>query len=413
MEVHWFCSMNNSLKYLALFITALILSGCDAVLQSPVLTPDVKIAEDAQTDFEVVERDLTMQIARESRNAPYPRLVSRTGFGSAAGTVSEYAMARASYPPTGAAGEYRIGVGDELVFAQLTEPGIASIRDFTVSGGGEETGGSYQVRPPSDQPKLMSSTGRVGSDGSVLLLGLGSIDALGRTLAEVRDEARNVLVRNGVAPNFQLEITRFNSQKVFVMGPGGGAQLPITDRGLTIREVLANGSALRGVNASANTLVRIKIQRGGTEYKFLRKDILRAGQREIYLRDGDQIVIEVAAYQPGKVYVIGGGVSPALIPIDPSRRETLADVLFSPRGVFGSSTAQRSQVYLIRGTNPVEAMKLDLTDPTRLLVASKMELRPNDIIFTPEQPLSSFNRFLLTATPLRLLVRDVVNQNIP
>ena len=51
--------------------------------------------------------------------------------------------------------------------------------------------------------------------------------------------------------------------------------------------------------------------------------------------------------------------------------------------------------------------------PTRLIVAEAMELRPNDILYVAEQPIISFNRTLTTIVPLRLLLRDIQDENIP
>ena len=42
-----------------------------------------------------------------------------------------------------------------------------------------------------------------------------------------------------------------------------------------------------------------------------------------------------------------------------------------------------------------------------------MELRPNDILYVAEQPIVSFNRTLATIAPLRILLRDIQDDNIP
>ena len=63
--------------------------------------------------------------------------------------------------------------------------------------------------------------------------------------------------------------------------------------------------------------------------------------------------------------------------------------------------------------NPVIAYHLDAQSPTRLIVADEMELRPNDILYVSEQPIVSFNRTLATIIPLRLLLRDIKDENIP
>jgi hypothetical protein len=47
------------------------------------------------------------------------------------------------------------------------------------------------------------------------------------------------------------------------------------------------------------------------------------------------------------------------------------------------------------------------------LVAAKTELRPNDIIYVAERPIISFARTLEEITPLRNLLRDIQNDNIP
>ena len=99
--------------------------------------------------------------------------------------------------------------------------------------------------------------------------------------------------------------------------------------------------------------------------------------------------------------------------IDPKTRQSLADVLFTSNGVFAASAARRSEVYLLRGSEPVRAYHLDAQSPARLMVADALELRPNDILYVAEQPIISFNRTLATIVPLRILLRDIQNENIP
>ena len=63
---------------------------------------------------------------------------------------------------------------------------------------------------------LLYRKGRVGSDGSVLLLEVGRLEANGKSLNELRSEVRNILIRNGVSPRFQLEIGEFKSQRAYL-----------------------------------------------------------------------------------------------------------------------------------------------------------------------------------------------------
>ena len=97
------------------------------------------------------------------------------------------------------------------------------------------------------------------------------------------------------------------------------------------------------------------------------------------------------------------------MPIDPSKRETLADILFTENGALSNVQARRSEVYLLRGRNPSIAYHLDAQNVSRILVASNTQLRPNDIIFVAERPIISFARTLGEITPLRILLKDARN----
>lgn len=381
----------------------LSLASCGALLQSPAIPASAHDTAGGHGEFDIVVTPLTLARARAHRSDPYPRSVVHTGIGAAARLISESSATRAVLPPNLGPVPYRLGLGDELTFAQFIEGDVVSINELVNSGNGGTTAGS-------NSDKVLSSVGRVGSDGSVLLLGLGKLELGGKTLSEARDVVRNVLIRNGIAPKFQLEITGFNSKKIFLVSNVAGSKVvPLTNQGLTLRELVAStGQGLRG-----DAVVVIRIQRGGREYRLNSEALLRPGARDIYLRDQDQVILEAMGYKPAQVYVIGGITAPTTVPIKPETRETLADVLFTPGGIYGSTTAQRSEVYLLRGTDPVQAFKLDATDATSLVVASNMELRPNDIIFVPERPISEFNRALLDITPLRLLLRDIAAKNIP
>ena len=125
----------------------------------------------------------------------------------------------------------------------------------------------------------------------------------------------------------------------------------------------------------------------------------------MYAKDGDIITTEILPYKENKVFILGG-VAPQIFKINPANRETLADVLFTSGGALSASGAKRSEVYLLRGINPVNAFHLDAQSPTRLIVADTMELRPNDILYVAERPIISFNRTLATIVPLRILLRD-------
>ena len=141
--------------------------------------------------------------------------------------------------------------------------------------------------------------------------------------------------------------------------------------------------------------------------------ILDPKTQDIWIVDGDQIELESLNYKPGQVFALSGAGSAQVVSIDPSKRETLADILFAENGALNNLLAKRSEVYLLRGKNPSVAYHLDAQNVSRILVAAKTELRPNDIVYVADRPIISFSRTLAEILPLRILLRDIQNDNIP
>jgi polysaccharide export outer membrane protein len=94
------------------------------------------------------------------------------------------------------------------------------------------------------------------------------------------------------------------------------------------------------------------------------------------------------------------------------RSMNLADVLFDEGGI-NSQFGDYAEIYVLRAeTYPqrnggLTAFHLDAGNAVNLAVATRLEIRPNDIVFVAEQPVTSWNRafsqilpqiFLSTAT---------------
>ena len=91
----------------------------------------------------------------------------------------------------------------------------------------------------------------------------------------------------------------------------------------------------------------------------------------------------------------------------------MADMLFQQNGPLSNIVAKRSEIYLLRGTKPIVAYHLNAQNVSSILVASHMELRPDDIIYVAQRPIISFSRLLSEISILRVLLRDIRNNNIP
>ena len=578
--------MIKILKISIIIIVTNSINSCSQVLQSV----ELKInAEDqaVQQEFNVIEKTLTITETRGQNNTPYPRKVLQNGRGEIARSIPEKLALLSKFPKYTAPYTYKIGIGDTITLSRLIENnrspsninhvwpkqgseeiyklGTGDSLDLTIikdsdsnnqmspvnrgSSNGGNSGPNFVINSEQND-KIINSSGRIGSDGSVLLLEVGPLDARGKTLNDLRSEVRNILIRNGVSPRFQLEISKFDSQKAYLTVNNTSKVVKLDDQRKTVKDILTAASvgfkpgiitriklqrkakeyriSLRdiysekvqdinvedgdhifvednsanisssssivdqdgniifenvgkievagfsldevqlkiesllqklpdaenafqvqiskftsqtalvnipgetggviaitdnpisleeviiqsGLNIGINSIIRINLHRQGEDYSFTLDNLLKANTPKIYLRPDDHITVEVFPYKENKVFILGA-VAPQIFKINPANRETLADALFTNGGALSSSSAQRSEVYLLRGKSPVVAYHLNAQSPTRLIVADAMELRPNDIIYVAEQPIISFNRTLATIVPLRILMRDIQNENIP
>ena len=565
--------------------SALFLHGCSKILE-PVSFFGSKqdfSTQAGQEKFEINIKSLTFKTAKKANKAPYTRQLMLTGSGSKANVLNEASFLKSNFPKNLSSPDYFLGFGDTLSFVQLNEfetkiaqwPSISKKTEYLLGAGDELTfvqsndnnlcafiamSEIGQIISEQNQNGILSSTkGVIGSNGNILLFGLGIIEAANRTLDDVRTEVRNILIRNGLIPNFQLEISKFQSQKAFVtisdniseirdneseiillnnlpislkeialsatlseynksfalikltrkaqkfrltagqlfdldapeiiiqdndhidiqiisipstnikavIGPKGNILLPgvgsisavnrtiddvheeistilvrkgikpnfqlelngfvskkayLVQKGVgskvvplknsttTLRQLILESNS---TSITPNSLAVITLKRNGQTFQMTGEQILNPKTPDIWVADRDHIVIENLAYKPGQVFTLGGAGSAQMVLIDPSKRETLADILFTGRGALNNLMAKRSEVYLLRGQSPSVAYHLDAQNVSRILVAAKTELRPNDIVYVADRPIISFSRTLAEILPLRILLRDIQARNIP
>lgn len=114
--------------------------------------------------------------------------------------------------------------------------------------------------------------------------------------------------------------------------------------------------------------------------------------------------VELGAEGDEFVYVAGEVTTPGRFPLPFENRATLADALFDAGG-WNESTGNPSQIYLLRGhdvgetVGGVTACRLDGGNAANLILATRMELRPGDVIFIAEQPITRFSRVINQITP--------------
>ena len=573
-----------------------------------------------QEDFEIDIKSLTFESARKANEAPYPRWLMLTGIGSSANVSNEANFLNSTIPPLSSDADYLLGIGDELLFTQLnefvttatqfptqpTETGyllgigdellFTQLNEFVTTatqfptqpiesdyllGVGDEltliqlnevarslkniisntpkaSDGMDNVNNGKSQPSesVLKTSGLVGTDGNILLLGLGSVQAENRSLNDIQTEVRNILIRNGLAPSFQIEITGFNSKKAYVTFPNpekifGNNMVSITNLPITLKELVINyglrpsaqdttivaltrngkkfrmtarqmfdksspsivikdedqieidevaigsiasetvvgsrgnilipglgsfkaerrslaevqaaitrslvqtgltpsfqlevtgfesksffltteaygnkvialtnsklslkeailsnmpGDDNSNIQPSDDKLTVVELVRNGVSYRMTLPETLNGRGSNVLVQDGDHIQLKNFKYKPGQVFALSGAGNAKMVPIDPSKRETLADILFTDNGALSNVLARRSEVYLLRGRSPSVAYHLDAQNVSRILVASKTELRPNDIVFVADRPIISFARVLGELSPLQMVLSAI------
>jgi len=99
--------------------------------------------------------------------------------------------------------------------------------------------------------------------------------------------------------------------------------------------------------------------------------------------------------------------TPSRYPMPFRRQSSLADALYSSGG-FSSNTGNPSQIYVLRGTEDpasfgaVTAYRLDARNAVNLTLATRFEMRPNDVVFIAEQPITRWNRVVQQIVPTLL-----------
>jgi protein involved in polysaccharide export with SLBB domain len=253
----------------------------------------------------------------------------------------------------------------------------------------------------------------VGSQGDILLQGLGRFKAANRSLAELRADISRTLLEKGFVPSFQLEITDFRSRNFFLItNKSFATNIPLKTSNLSLREAILSNSENKIANNS-DSLTVVELKRNNLSYQMTLQEILAGGASKVFVQDGDIIKLKDLKYKSGEVFALGGAGKAQLVLIDPSKRETLADILFTSEGALNNLLAKRSEVYLLRGRSPSVAYHLDAQNVSRILVAAQTELRPNDIVYVADRPIISFARTLAEINPLRILLRDIQEGNIP
>ena len=104
------------------------------------------------------------------------------------------------------------------------------------------------------------------------------------------------------------------------------------------------------------------------------------------------------------VYLAGEVGKQSRFPLPFGAKASLADAIYAQGGI-PTITGNVRKIYVLRGSpdprefSALTAWQLDGGNATNLLLATRFELRPNDVIFVAEQPVTRWNRVINQITP--------------
>ncbi|SLN74346.1 Polysaccharide biosynthesis/export protein [Pseudooceanicola marinus] len=436
-----------------IMLCVLGLTGCGVVYHSPTVNTMSRDSDKVR----VVE--MSSETVMAANRAPYDPQALPAAFRETAGTGRGLrgagAIPEAPYdprdkpagletrlPPEASSHPYRIGVGDVLLLAtQGTASSVDQLSGLLAAANSRQ---GYTVQ----------------DDGVIAIPSVGRVRVSGLTLEEAEAELFQRLVENQFDPTFSLEIAEFNSRKVSIGGAvSNPGVVPVTLTTLYLDEALAQAG---GITVTDQDYASVRLYRDGTLYQIPLTELYsRTSLQRIPLIDGDSVFVDTAydlelaqayfqqqisltqlrqssraaalselnaevslrrnalnearenyrsqlefgAVQRDYVYLTGEirKQSRYALPLDNVAH--LADALYDEGGGLTTTVADVRQIYVLRGSSDprefgaVTAYQLNGANAANLILATKFELRPNDVIFIAEQPVTRWNRVIAQILP--------------
>ncbi|MCQ0032300.1 polysaccharide biosynthesis/export family protein [Burkholderia glumae] len=297
---------------------------------------------------------------------------------------------------------YRIEPQDILGVTVWDHPELTTPQGQTFSAGGNTTqtiAGALQQPYTNALPGQADPYGQtVGADGTIYFPFVGRVRAAGRTAQQLRDELTARLARYVRDPQIDVRVLSYRSQKVQVTGevktPG---PLAITDVPLRLVDAITRSG---GSTAEAD-LQRVRLMRDGKFYVLDANAMLDRGDaaQNVMLQPGD--VINVPDRSDSRVFVMGEVKTPATVPMLKGRL-TIADALTAGGGILDTDANPR-QVLVLRDMqdkpDSPDIYRLDMTQPDALMLSSRFQLKPLDVVYVGTAASVEFNRLLQQIFP--------------
>ena len=421
------------MKRIILIFTALILTGCGIAYQP------TSVRDDDSANVHIIH--LTPETVLEANSSPYTPQSLPVGLlldenlnenndifqeqifdPQVLNGVIEWRMPKLE-PQT-----YRIGVGDVITLNMQLKESLGNVLNDLIASQNSQRGFKVQ------------------DDGAVSIPDIGRLVIGGLTLQEAESNIYQRLLEVGQTPAFSIEITKFESQKISISGyvksPG---LLPISLQHLYLDEAIYQSG---GFTISDASFIIVRLYRDGSIYQVYGPEIYNHNDtNRILLQNGDTIIVDatdeydrnlglrqmarakswgelesqtrtksnfarnvIAKIEYGSiprehVYIIGEVIQQSRYTLPFENRAVLADALLAGSGGVLSLSGNPKQIYVLRGRAdlknfaPITALHLDAKNAANFLLATRLELRPKDVIFVGTQPITNWNRMINQIVP--------------
>lgn len=372
-------------KVSALLLASLwLITGCGIVYTA------VDVESGLASGINVTLVQMTPTTIDGANSSPYepPRLPAAFDLSAGVGSRGGFQSLPEGMPlPENAApGPYLIGPGDVL---------------------------SLRSDPGAQDPQLILP---VRDNGAIELPRVGMLPVAGLTVERANTALSDLLEERRMDPVLTLEVEEFRARFVLVDGdvesPG---RVGLDARAITLDEAIIS----RGGGGASQAGSVALLFRNTEVYTIPLSD--RRVSASLYLRDGDRIHVTGAndldrleaergqfearlaldAVERPAVFIAGEVQSPRRVSLPFNRIARLADVVFD-QGGMPLRTSDYAAIYVLRlGSDPsrVTAYELDAGNAAHLLMATRFQLRPDDLIFVAEQKVTRINRILSQFTP--------------
>lgn len=259
----------------------------------------------------------------------------------------------------------------------------------------------------SQDAKIIVNGFLVDAEGYIFYPYVGRFYVKGKTINEVRSSLSEALAKYVKNPQLSVVISKFLSKKVYLTGQIA-RPLPqvLTDQATTLLDAINNAG---GVNSNAD-LDDVVVVRKGRRVHIDYYAMMHFGdmRENVLLKAGDQI--HVARKKTKLAYLMGQVTAPTAIPIS-NEIVTLAEALGRALGI-NELSADASAVYIIRKSKQkgkvAKVFMLDLSNMAAMVLASRFEIKPEDVVYVSKAPIVKWNQFMSVVSPSLSGIRDLI-----